>query len=119
MSGRRAGDVDRWLAAKSKTLATSTLQMLHQCLNRAAKRAMPRDMVKRNVVELCSVPKGQPGRPSRSLTLDQAVAVLAAAEQLEENYGGILCTTFMWWTVCDGWAPSLSRRPRRCRAAPW
>jgi integrase len=28
----------------------------------------------------CDPPKGQPGRPSKSLTLDQAVAVLAAAD---------------------------------------
>jgi integrase len=75
-----ATDVDRWLAEKAKTLSTSTLHVLHQCLNRAVKRAMARDLVKRNVVELCSVPKGQPGRPSKSLTFDQAKALLEAAE---------------------------------------
>jgi integrase len=36
--------------------------------------------VKRNVVALCSVPKGQPGRPSKALTMAQAEAVLRAAE---------------------------------------
>jgi hypothetical protein len=41
---------------------------------------MARNKVKRNVVALCSVPKGQPGRPSKSLTLAQAKAVLDAAE---------------------------------------
>ncbi|MDG4818253.1 tyrosine-type recombinase/integrase [Micromonospora sp. WMMD956] len=41
---------------------------------------MARDKVKRNVVALCSIPKGQQGRPSKSLTLDQAKAILAAAE---------------------------------------
>ena len=41
---------------------------------------MARDKVKRNVVALCSVPRGQEGRPSKSLTLDQARAVLNAAE---------------------------------------
>jgi integrase len=75
-----AADVDRWLAEKAKTLSTRTLQELHQCLNRAVKRAMARDLVKRNVAGLCSIPKGQPGRPSKSLTLDQAVALLRAAE---------------------------------------
>ena len=78
--------MDRWLADKAKILATSTLQTLHQCLNRTVKRAMARDMVKRNVVELCSVPKGQAGRPSKSLTLAQAVAVLVAAEAEEDDY---------------------------------
>ncbi|GAA0734600.1 site-specific integrase [Dactylosporangium roseum] len=74
-----ATDVDRWLAAKAKLLSTSTLQNLHNFLNRAVTRAMARDKVKRNVVVLCGVPTGQPGRPSKSLTLDQARALLEAA----------------------------------------
>ncbi|MFG2195788.1 tyrosine recombinase XerC [Streptomyces sp. NPDC048639] len=76
-----AEDVDKWLATKAKTLSTRTLQSIHSCLNRAVKRAMARDKVKRNVVELCSVPKGQLGRPSKALTLAQAEAVLKAAEE--------------------------------------
>ena len=74
-----ATDVDRWLVAKAKILSTSTLQSLHNFLNRAVTRAMARDKVKRNVVALCGVPKGQAGRPSKSLTLAQATAVLEAA----------------------------------------
>ncbi|MFK0192428.1 tyrosine-type recombinase/integrase [Kitasatospora sp. NPDC090308] len=76
-----AEDIDRWLAAKAKELSTRTLQALHSCLNRAVKRAMARDKVKRNVVELCTVPTGRPGRPSKALTLAQAEAVLKAAEK--------------------------------------
>ncbi|MEV7008662.1 hypothetical protein [Streptosporangium sp. NPDC051022] len=49
-----AEDVDKWLADKAKTLSTRTLQGLHSCLNRAIKRAMARDKVKRNVVTLCA-----------------------------------------------------------------
>ncbi|WKX19692.1 tyrosine recombinase XerC [Streptomyces sp. HUAS CX7] len=75
-----AEDVDRWLAAKAQTLSTRSLQAVHSCLNRAVKRAMARDKVKRNVVELCSVPQGQPGRPSKALSFAQAEAVLKAAE---------------------------------------
>ncbi|MFD7791070.1 tyrosine recombinase XerC [Streptomyces sp. NPDC059759] len=75
-----AEDVDRWLAMKSRSLSTRTLQSVHSCLNRSVKRAMARDKVKRNVVELCAVPAGQPGRPSKALTLLQAEAVLKAAE---------------------------------------
>lgn len=37
---------------------------------------MARDLVRRNVIELCSVPNGRPGRPSKSLTMAQAVDVL-------------------------------------------
>ncbi|WP_283139740.1 tyrosine-type recombinase/integrase [Rhizohabitans arisaemae] len=75
-----AEDVDKWLAGKGKTLSTRTLQALHSCLNRSVKRAMARDKVKRNVVALCSVPKGQEGRPSKALTFTQAESVLGAAE---------------------------------------
>ncbi|WP_194960715.1 site-specific integrase [Streptomyces sp. NRRL B-1677] len=75
-----ADDVDKWLADKAKVLSTRSLEAIRSCLNRSVKRAMARDKVKRNVVELCSVPEGRPGRPSKSLTLKQAEAVLAAAE---------------------------------------
>jgi integrase len=76
----RAEDVDRWLAEKAKTLSTRSLEGIRSCLNRAVKRAMARDKVKRNVVELCSVPQGRAGRPSKALTLAQAKAILTAAE---------------------------------------
>jgi integrase len=76
-----ATDIDRWLADKAKILSTRTLRLLHSLLNRAVVRAMKRDKVKRNVVMLCDVPTGLDGRPSKSLTLDQAKAVLAAAEE--------------------------------------
>jgi integrase len=74
-----ADDVDKWLAEKSESCSTRTLQGLHSCLNRAIKRAMARDKVKRNVVALCAVPRGKPGRPSKALTFVQAEAVLAAS----------------------------------------
>ena len=38
------------------------------------------DLVVRNVVDLAAVPRGEPGRPSRSLNLEQALAVLDAAK---------------------------------------
>lgn len=76
----RAQDVDRWLADKATALSTRTLRDLYGCLNRSVNRAMARDKVKRNVVALCTVPRGQEGRPSKSLTLDQAKAVLGASE---------------------------------------
>jgi integrase len=74
-----ATDIDRWLADKARSLSTRTLRLLHSLLNRAVNRAMARDKVKRNVVALCAVPQGQDGRPSKSLTLDQAKSLLTAA----------------------------------------
>ena len=75
-----ADDVDRWLEVKAQNLSTDTLGILHSILKRAVTRAQKRDKVKRNVVLLCEIPEGQEGRPSKSLTFDQAVALLAACE---------------------------------------
>jgi integrase len=75
-----ADDVDKWLAKRAETLSTRTLRLLHSILNRSVRHAQARDKVKRNVVMLCEIPTGRPGRPSKALTLEQAEAVLTAAE---------------------------------------
>ena len=46
------------------------------------RRGEASDLVARNVAALADTPKGQEGRPSKSLTLDQAAAVIAAARTL-------------------------------------
>jgi integrase len=75
-----ADDVGKWLAHAATTLSTRTPRLLHSILNRSVRHAQARDKVKRNVVMLCEIPTGQPGRPSKALTLEQAEAVLKAAE---------------------------------------
>jgi len=74
-----ADDVDRWLADKAQVVSTRTLREVRSVLKRSITRAQARDMVKRNVVLLCDVPQGRAGRPSKSLTLHQAEALLKAA----------------------------------------
>lgn len=75
-----ADDVDRWLADRASVLASSTLGQVLSILRRSIRHAQRRDLVTRNVAELVTPPKGRSGRPSKSLTLDQARAVLTAAE---------------------------------------
>ncbi|GAA3226079.1 site-specific integrase [Actinocorallia longicatena] len=72
-------DVERWLNARTGELSTRSLRILHSILNRSVKKAQAMDRVKRNVVELAEIPEGRAGRPSKSLTLAQAEAVLSAA----------------------------------------
>ncbi|MBB6345168.1 hypothetical protein FHU36_001677 [Nonomuraea muscovyensis] len=72
--------MDRWLADKAKELSTRTLRELRSILVRSISRAQARDKVKRSVVLLCEIPKGKEGRPSKSLTLDQAEAIRKASE---------------------------------------
>jgi integrase len=72
--------VDTWLDGLTDTLSSRSLQMLHSILRRSIRHAQVRDKVSRNVAALATTPKGKTGRPSRSLTLDQATAVLEAAQ---------------------------------------
>ena len=74
-----ATQVDDWLEELADELSTATLHKLHSALKRAIRQAQARDMVGRNVAELVTTPRGREGRPSKALTLDQAVAVLAQA----------------------------------------
>jgi integrase len=63
------------------TRSTRTVQIARDCLVRAIKRAEAHDRVRRNVAALAELPSGQEGRPSKALTLDQARALLVAAEK--------------------------------------
>jgi integrase len=71
-----ATEVDEWLATLATSLSTRTLQGVRACLNRAVRRAMARDKVKRNVVELTEVPTGLPGRPSKAMSAQHADDVI-------------------------------------------
>lgn len=75
-----AGEVEKWLAGRSAVLSTSSLRSLYGCLNRSVRRAMARDLVRRNVVELVSLPAGRAGRPSKSLTAQNVDDVLTKTE---------------------------------------
>lgn len=90
-----ADDVDKWLADKAKTLSTSTLHQIASILSRSINRAMLRDKAKRNVVTLCEIPQGKDGRPSKSLTLDQAEALLAAAESDKSTIGAYIVVSLL------------------------
>jgi hypothetical protein len=62
--------------------SSAAVTMGHLALKRAIRHAEANDVVSRNVATLADTPKGQEGRPSESLTLDQAVAIIAAARAL-------------------------------------
>jgi integrase len=76
-----ASNVQEALAALAARLSTRTVQIAHNVLVRAIRHAERDDLVGRNVAALVDAPKGQQaGRPSKSLTLEQAVALMAAAK---------------------------------------
>jgi len=75
-----AGDV-RWaLTQLAPRFSTRSLQITRNCLERAISQAQANDLVARNVAALVKLPQGRVGRPSKSFTVEQAKAVLAAAE---------------------------------------
>ena len=75
-----AGDVRDGLGKLTERFSTRSLQITRNSLERAIAHAQADDLVGRNVAALVKVPRGRAGRPSRSFTLDQAKAVLAAAQ---------------------------------------
>jgi hypothetical protein len=75
-----AGDVQHALSTMAQRYSSAAVAMGHNALTRAIRHAEARDLVGRNVATLVDTPKGQAGRPSKSLTLQQASALLAGAE---------------------------------------
>ncbi|MGH3224076.1 MAG: hypothetical protein ACRDPY_36250, partial [Streptosporangiaceae bacterium] len=80
-----ARDVRRGLEALSERVSTRYLQIGRASLARAIRYAEAHDLVGRNVATLVDNPKGQVGRPSRSFTLEQSLALLEAARESPLN----------------------------------
>jgi hypothetical protein len=121
-----ATEVDGWLATLATSLSTRTLQGVRACLNRAVRRAIARDKVKRNVVELTEVcpPPCQAAR-SKVMSARQADDVItktaAAAGVLRSlQEPGPFCGTRFAPQSCSGCAEmqrvirsAWTSRPRR------
>jgi integrase len=74
-----AADVRKALSKMAAGYSSAAVTMGHLALKRAIRHAEANDLVSRNVATLVDTPKGQHGRPSKSLTMDRAVAVITAA----------------------------------------
>jgi integrase len=88
-----AGDVRAGIEALSGRLSTRYLQIAKTSLARAIRYAEAHDLVGRNVATLTDPPKGAVGRPSRSLTLEQSLALLDAARGSRLNAYVVLSLT--------------------------
>lgn len=75
-----AGDVHHSLGTMAERYSSAAVAMGHNALTRVIRHAEARDRVGRNVATLVDTPKGQAGRPSKSLTLDQASELLSVTE---------------------------------------
>ncbi len=88
-----AADVQGALETIAATRSTRTVTLAHNALERAIRHAEASDLVRRNVASLVRPPPGQVGRPSRSLTHDQAAAVLQAAANYRTSAYVVLSLT--------------------------
>jgi integrase len=76
-----AGDIQSALTALASRMSTRTVQISHNVLVRAIRQAERDGLAARNVAALVKPPKGQrAGRPSKSLTLEQATALMDVAK---------------------------------------
>ena len=82
-----ADDVEKWLNGRAKHLTSSSLGILHSILTRSIRRAARHDRIGRNVAELVDTPTGKPTRKSRSLSLQQATALLEEAGKPQHRIG--------------------------------
>jgi integrase len=72
-----ADQLDAWMDERAGELSARSLRLIHQIVERAIRHAQARDKVRRNVASLVTVPEGRSGRPSKAMTLVQAVQLLA------------------------------------------
>ena len=81
-------------------------------LIQAIRNAVVNDLVVRNIADLAAVPTGKAGRPSRSLNLEQALAVLDTAKE-ERLWPSVAVS--MLGGIRTGETP----RPALVRGGPW
>ena len=86
-----AHDVRRALILLAAGNSSRTVTIAHNALTRALRHAEANRHVVHNVAALVDTPKGQPGRPSRALTAEQAAAVLTAARDSRLGAYVVLC----------------------------
>ncbi len=121
-----AGAVSDALAAMARTYSTAAVSMAHSALTRAITHAQARDLASRNISALVDTPKGQTGRPSKSLTRTQAAALLAASSGTMNAYITLCLTTgirteearALTWQHVDFGDPDASP-PRPASVAVW
>src|SRR6185312_2222308 len=111
-------DVRTSLKKMAATHSTRTLQKGHNCLTRAIRHTEGQDLVRRNVSALVDTPRGREGRPSQSLTLDQASALLEAAGALTWEHVDLEAGTISVWRSVRAHGDTKTNRSRRTLKLP-
>ncbi len=80
LANLKAHDVQGALDKLATQWSSRTVRLYRMVMVRAIRLVQVNDLAMRNVAELTTVPKGQPGRPSKAMTLQQALTLLHTAK---------------------------------------
>jgi integrase len=86
----KATDADRFFRDVAQVLGKASLVKIKSTLIRSIRRAQKYDLIGRNVAELVDLPKGRPGRPSRTMSEEQAGKALRAASGQATGYAKVV-----------------------------
>ena len=89
----KATDADRFFKDLGELLTKASLVKIKRMLVRSFRRAQKFDLIGKDVAELVDLPQGQPGRPSRAMTEEQASTVLKAASGQPTAYVKVVKTS--------------------------
>ena len=81
----KVADAERFFREIATVLSKRSLMMVKSTLRRSIRRAQKHDLIGKNVAELVDLPEGQPGRPSRAMTEEQAGKVLARRDRVRQG----------------------------------
>ncbi|WP_433136133.1 site-specific integrase [Actinomadura nitritigenes] len=87
--------VEELLQVIAETKSTETVRRTHNLLVRSIRMAERRDRVGRNVAALVDPPEGVAGRPSSSLSLDQAAKLVMVAQDPKWRLGAYVVLSLM------------------------
>jgi site-specific recombinase XerD len=117
-----ADQLDDWLDERAEELTTRTLRLIHQILEHAIRQAQARDEVRRNVGSLVDVPEGREGRPSKAMTLNQAVMLLETVESGTHRLAAYVVLSLLSGVRTEEAGPSpgtrSTSRPTRSSTGP-
>ena len=82
----KVAEAERFFREIAEVLSKRSLMMVKSTLRRSIRRAQKHGLIGKNVAELVDLPEGQPGRPSRAMTEEQAGKVLATAKGTGNAY---------------------------------
>jgi integrase len=112
-----ATDAEKFFESLGKILSKRSLVMIKSTLRRSIRRAQVHGLIGTNVVELVDLPHGQPGRPSRAMTEEQAAKVLSAAKNTATAYTRVVtfgkATTAATHAASDADDLACGTRPRK------